>query len=135
MIAIAGIQLLAALLLPQEMATLDPNAPGSIDESSFNLPLQDWYDDPDAEAVSTLGIRPGVPHTGRDNGDGTATVTFPNPIAITISPPRIGFPIPGYNRTPRSIRVPAGSQFTGHDRNRNRIPDDLEMEMVDVRNQ
>lgn len=135
MVTAITIHLMAALLLPQDSEQVgDPVDMGSFSEGSFDVPPEGWFDNYDAEVVSTLGIRPGVPHSGQDIGGGNATVTFPHPVTITINPPRVGFPIPGYSTAPRTVRVPAGLRYTGPDRNKNKIHDDLESSALDISN-
>lgn len=122
--------------------TLNAAAPAQEMQQDEIPPLQyeygglnpdDFFDDENApEPDPEFTIRPNVPYTRVRNPNGTATVRFTGATRVTIRPPRLVVPVPGYNRTPRTSYNPAGWQFTGPDTNNNWIPDDLENENVDV---
>lgn len=98
----------------------------------IGLNADDFFDDVNApEPDPEYTIRPNVPYTKVRHPNGTATVRFTGRVRVTVRPPRMVVPIPGYNRTPRTSFVDDWV-ITGPDSNNNSIPDDLEMDWVDI---
>lgn len=68
-------------------------------------------------------IRPGTPGTGRSVGGGRSTYTLTGSARITVRIPFVGS---------RTAILGPGTSFTGVDRNRNNIPDELERTEIDI---
>ena len=115
----------------QDMETVDRNPPPEY--NYLNLDPDSFVDDPNPpEPDPEFTIRPNVPYTRRGNGNGTATVRFTGPVVIIVRPSLLARSI-GISGARRAT-LPAGSEITGPDSNRNNIPDDLEAQEVDVSN-
>lgn len=113
----------------QDMETVDENP--SPEYNYLNLDPSSFVDDPNApEPDPQFTIRPNVPYTRR--GNGTATVRFTGPVVIIVRPSLLARTV-GISGARRAT-LPAGSEITGPDSNRNNIPDDLEAQEVDVSN-
>ena len=90
---------------------------------------ENWEDDPTAPPPDPeFTIRPNVGRTVVGRSGGNVTIRFTGPTVTTVRPP---WPVSG---GPRTLRLPAGAEYTGPDVNQNDIPDDLERRDVDVRN-